>query len=272
MLVALASLKASPGVTTTALALTASWPAQRRLLIEADPSGGDLGPWLGLPPTPGLVGLAAAARHERGRSVIWRHARELAAGTHLVVAPAGAEQAAACLATLAGTPVLSPFTSEPAVAVADCGRLDPGSPALDVAAQAAVTLLLVRPQASDLSHLAPRIRGLATAGLRLGLLLAPANRSLAEAAYQPEEITATLKIPVHGSIPADPRAAAHLIRHQGEYGKARRLPLLRTTSALAAALAANIGPRANRHHPGSGQRTAPAHRNGLEVTTGDRHG
>ena len=52
-LIALASVKGSPGVTTTCLALAAAWPARRRLVIEADPAGGDLGPWLGLPRAPG---------------------------------------------------------------------------------------------------------------------------------------------------------------------------------------------------------------------------
>ena len=51
-LIALASVKGSPGVTTTCLVLAAAWPGQRRLIIEADPAGGDLGPWLGLPPAP----------------------------------------------------------------------------------------------------------------------------------------------------------------------------------------------------------------------------
>ena len=48
-LIALASVKSSPGVTTAALALASMWKnAERRLLVEADPGGGDLGLWLGL--------------------------------------------------------------------------------------------------------------------------------------------------------------------------------------------------------------------------------
>ena len=106
-LIALASVKSSPGVTTTALALASMWKtAPRRLLLEADPGGGDLGLWLGLPADSGLAGLAAAARHGHEAGLAWRHARELAGGTHLVAAPAGAEQAAACVAALsaAGLP------------------------------------------------------------------------------------------------------------------------------------------------------------------------
>src|SRR6266566_1751510 len=111
-LIALASVKGSPGVTTTCLALAAAWPGKRRLVIEADPAGGDLGPWLGLPPAPGLTGLAAAARH-------------------------------------AGS-IFASLAAGPETVIADCGRLDPGSPALAVAAQAEVTLLMVRPRVSEL--------------------------------------------------------------------------------------------------------------------------
>ena len=79
-LIALASVKSSPGVTTAALALASGGAGTRRLLVEADPSGGDLGLWLGLPAAAGLAGLAAAARHRHDTGLAWRHARELAGG------------------------------------------------------------------------------------------------------------------------------------------------------------------------------------------------
>jgi len=241
-LVALASVKASPGVTTTALALAAAWPVRRRLLIEADPSGGDLGPWLAVPPVPGLTSLAAEARHDHGQGLIWQHAQELADGLHVVIAPAGAGQAAVCLSTLAGTGVLAPFTRGPGVAVADCGRLDPASPAMAVAAQATVTLLLVRPRVSELSHLAPRITGLINAGLRLGLLLAPlCRRTNPEANYGAREIAATLDIPVHVSLPDDARTATGLIASRGAL-PAGKPALAQTAAALAAALDADTRP------------------------------
>ena len=269
-LVALASVKGSPGVTITALALAATWPARERLLLEADPAGGDLGPWLDLPPSPGLVGLAAAARHDDGGGAVWDHARQVAGGLHVVVAPVGAEQASACLATLAATALTGPPGPDPAVMIADCGRLDPRSPALPVAAQADLTLLLVRPQVSELSHLAPRIAGLERAGLRLGLLLAPAaGRLPAGPAYSPQEITATLDLPVHATIPADPRAAAHLIASRGDVGStARRRPLLRTAASLAAGLAGH-GSLPDGTQPDStdtDRDETPA-----EVTAGDKH-
>jgi len=251
-LIALASVKASPGVTTTALALAAVWPARRRLLIEADPSGGDLCAWLGLPLAPGLSGLAADVRHDQSRGVVWRHARQLAGGVHAVAAPAGAEQAAACLATVAGTRIFTQFAAEPAVAVADCGRLDPGSPALAVAAQADITLLLVRPRVSELSHLAPRVAALTQAGLHLGLLLAPdTGRAPAEAAYAAGEIAVTLVVPVYARFPDDPGGAAHLVRQLGQFRGCKRLPLARSAASLAACLATAPGPPASGAMPAS---------------------
>lgn len=260
-LVAVASVKASPGVTTTALALAAAWPARRRLLIEADPSGGDLGPWLGLPAAPGLASLAAAARHDHRQALIWHHAQELAAGLHVIVAPAGAGQAGACLSTLAATSVLAPVTSGPAVVVADCGRLDPGSPAMAVAAQASLTLLVTRPYVSDLSHLAPRLAVLSSAGIRAGLLLAPADRP-PQPAYGTQEIASTLGIPVQAVIPQDPRAAAQLIEGRGVLA-AGRSPLVQAIADLAAALDTDSSwppaPGPQDQYPGevtAGERTA----------------
>ncbi|MDF0752962.1 hypothetical protein NLU14_22305, partial [Marinobacter sp. 71-i] len=67
MLISIASVKGSPGVTSTALALAAVWP-RPVVLLEADPSGGDLayrckaahgGP---VAANKGLLQLAAAVR------------------------------------------------------------------------------------------------------------------------------------------------------------------------------------------------------------------
>lgn len=241
MLVALASVKGSPGVTTTGLALAAAWPAARRLLIEADPAGGDLATRLNLPPAPGLMGLAAAARHDIGPDAVWRHAHHLGGGLHVLTAPAGGEQASACLAALAATPVLARFADgrEPVV-IADCGRLDPGTPALPLARHAQLTVLLARPHLGDLAHLAQRIPGLAGAGLELAVLLAASPRRLpSEATYPAPEVAATLGIPVLGQLPADEHGVALLNRSPAGLPRGGRLvPLLRTARGLAGTLAA----------------------------------
>jgi hypothetical protein len=267
-LIALASVKSSPGVTTAALALASTWKtAERQLLVEADPSGGDLGLWLGLPADSGLAGLAAAARHGHGAGLPWRHARELAGGTHLVTAPAGAEQAAACVTALAAAELPQELAAGPEPALADCGRLYPGSPALAVAAAAAVTLLVVRPRVSELAHLEPRIRGLEQAGLRLALILtAGPRRAPGEPSYPAEEIAATLGVPVQATLPGDPRAAEQLCRRAGDPGPARRLPLLREAAAAAAALDAALGQPPDAPALPAG----PHDRDETEVSVGDR--
>lgn len=269
-LIALASVKGSPGCTTTALALAAVWPGPERLLLEADPGGGDLGPWLDLPQAPGPVGLAAAARHDHVSETVWDHAQQIADGLHVVVAPVGAEQASACLATVAATAIRHLPGRDPRVVIADCGRLDPGSPALRIAMEADLTLLLVRPQVSDLAHLAPRITGLTGVGLKLGLLLAPAaGRVPGEPTYGTQEITSTLDLPVHAAIPADARATAKLIASRGRPQTAARRPLLRAAAALADSLAAHAGQQASQHRDGMLPKRdeKPA----AEVTAGDQH-
>lgn len=72
MLTVLLSAKGSPGVTTSALALASAWPSDSAtVLVEADPSGGDLGIRLrrrgeALPATPTVATLAARARDDEG--------------------------------------------------------------------------------------------------------------------------------------------------------------------------------------------------------------
>jgi MinD-like ATPase involved in chromosome partitioning or flagellar assembly len=267
-LIALASLKSSPGVTTTALALASMWKtAPRRLLLEADPGGGDLGLWLGLPAGSGLAGLAAAARHGHEGGLAWRHATELAGGTHLVAAPAGADQAAACVAALAAAKLPQELAAAEEPVLADCGRLYPGSPALAVAAAAAFTLLVVRPRVSELAHLEPRVRGLEQAGLRLSVVLAADDRRPpSEPSYPAEEIAGVLGIPVQGPLPADPRAVEQLCRRAGDPGPARRMPLLREAAAAARALETALGhPPAAPDLPGG-----PQDLDETEAVVGDR--
>jgi hypothetical protein len=267
-LIALASVKSSPGVTTAALALASAWPAtQRRLLVEADPSGGDLGLWLGLPAAAGLAGLAAAARQGHNGDLPWRHARELAGGVHLITAPAGAEQAAACVAALTTANLPQELAGAPEPVLADCGRLYPGSPALAVAAAAAVTLLVARPRVSELAHLEPRIRELERAGLRLALLLVDGGRRPpGEPSYPAGEIAAALGVPVQAALPADRRAVEQLYRRAAGTGPGRRLPLLREAATAAAALQAALG-----HPPAAPGRPAGPHdHHDKEVSAGDR--
>lgn len=91
--IALCSLKGSPGATTAALALATSTTLRAdTLLVEADPAGGDLAARLGFPSEPGLASLAAAGRRELDARLVEQH-RQQVAGIDIVAAPVGASAA-----------------------------------------------------------------------------------------------------------------------------------------------------------------------------------
>ncbi|WP_309114721.1 chromosome partitioning protein [Saccharothrix sp.] len=212
MLVSVVSLKGSPGVTTFAVALAASWPsAGRALLVEADPSGGDLAVRLGVPAALGLVGVAAAVRHGCDAEALWRHSRQLPGGLGVVVAPPDAEQASGALRALAeGVDVIRAAADQSdTVVVADCGRMDPGSSAMAIVQRSDVVVLLSRAHAEDLAHLLNRLDAVGRWGRRAVFLLAGTGYSTVEVAW-------ALGVAPLGRVPWDRVGAAAL------WGRSRR--------------------------------------------------
>ncbi|WP_432850670.1 carbon monoxide dehydrogenase maturation protein [Amycolatopsis sp. CA-161197] len=208
MLVALCSLKGSPGVTTVAVALATQWPRPEltyRLVAEVDPSGGDLAMRFGVPATPGLVSLAAVARRTGDPTAVWEHTRPLPDGVRMLLAPPGGVHARAALHTMAagaGRSMLRELSRDPRVVVlADCGRIDPGSPAEAVARQSDTLLVLTRTHAEDLAHAAARLTELAGWTPRPGLLLVGEG-------YPTADVERGLGVPAVGRIPHDPAVGA----------------------------------------------------------------
>lgn len=240
MLIALASLKSSPGVTTTALALAALWPGgQKVVAVEADPAGGDLAARFGINPVPGLVSLSAAARRDRRAQCVFEHAQALPGGLPLVAAPAAPEQAASALELLAGDGqgLWDNLARERGVvAVVDCGRLDPGSHAHRIVAAADIALLVVRPRLDECDRLAKSLDALAlraqASRTELGLVLAGGG-------FEREQVQESMRMRVWAALPHDRRGAAWL---GGVVGKRRRLASLalpKAARALGADLAAH---------------------------------
>jgi MinD-like ATPase involved in chromosome partitioning or flagellar assembly len=266
-LISVVSLKGSPGVTTAALALATVWPVRRRLLIELDPAGGDLGVRLALPTGGGLAGLATAARRPESHQPVWPFAHELAGGLYVLPAPPGAEQASACLRTLDAAGVLHRLTGDAAageaVVIADCGRLDPGSLSGQARVPADAALVVVRPHLSDLAHVTGRLDAIRQQTDVIGLvLITGAGLPRADPAYPPDEISQALNAPVLGSLPADSRGAAVLAAGRVQQIRAgRRLPLIRAARALVEAVAGHLPP-ASEAAPGP----TPAHGHGAPAT------
>ncbi|QFU86714.1 carbon monoxide dehydrogenase maturation protein [Amycolatopsis sp. YIM 10] len=274
MLIALCSVKGSPGVTTVAVALAVKWPqaeSTRRLVAEVDPAGGDLAMRFGLPVTPGLVSLAAAARRTHDPAVAWGHTQPLLSDVRVLLAPPGGTHARAALSTLAtapGGPLLPAVARDPAVVVlADCGRVDPGSPAEVIARRADALVLVTGTLGDDLAHTAARLGELARWTPRPGLLLTGDG-------YPTADVERELGIPAIGRFPHDPAAAATLSGHRPPPGRRGSGGLAHQAAVLARTLAGPASPVASpsanapgsvpgvpaqqvRHQPGGAAITPP---------------
>jgi hypothetical protein len=250
--VAFASAKASPGVTTTVAALVATWPVERDLVVaELDPAGGDLVVRFDLASEPGLVSLAAAGRRELDRSTFADHTQPLpfvagsasgsgpdgagdAGARRVLVGPVAPDQAGAALAALRGG-LPGVLSTLPADVLVDCGRLDPGSAAHDVACQADLLVMVARPVVAEVHHLATRLTTLRPKALSLLLV--------GDRPYSVAEVADAIGASPLGTLPVDDRAAAALtVGHANAVRVLRRSRLLRDARALAEGLAAWLPP------------------------------
>ena len=231
MRVAIGSVKSSPGVTTTALALASSWPGDGdSVLIACDPAGGDIASYWLLDEDPGLTSFAAATRRPEF-AADWRlHTQELPGGQRVVVGPSGTRQARAALSMLAAAPDTLPGGE--AASILDCGRLDIDSPALRLWLDADVAVVLIRATVAEVSHLAAWREA---AGHRnASVVLAPGGP------YGKADVERALSLPVIAELPRDDVAAAVLSgRTTVRARSAKRvgmLPLMRAAHSLAATL------------------------------------
>lgn len=231
MLVALCSLKGSPGVTTSALGLAAGWPsAGQPVVVECDPAGGDLVARFRLETAPGLMSLAAAARHSTETGLIWQHTQRLPGGLPVIVGPTGAIQAGASLAQLvqSGTRVLRQAADRAGtVVIADCGRLAPDSPALEVVREADVTLLLARARDDALAHVATQWHTAERWSQRPCFVLVGEG-------YPSDEVARELDVEVMARIPQDSKGAAALGGQPGRRAAPARSSLGQAMARLAA--------------------------------------
>ena len=243
MLIGLCSVKGSPGVTTTAVALAMRWPGAEPILLEADPAGGDLGTRFGLASLPGLGSLAAAARRSDDPAQLAEHCQTLPGGPPVVVGPVGAEQAQAMLAMLAGrgAQLLRAVAADPNVVVLlDAGRVQPGSPTVWLLRGASAVLVLARPRAEDLAHVTGVLRVVPTWTRCPGLVLIGGG-------YSPAEVERELGIPALATLPDDPRGADVLCGRPGTRG-VHRCALGQAAARLAGQILTQLHARAGGHN------------------------
>ena len=148
--------------------------------------------------------------------------------------------------------------------IADCGRLGPDGPQYDLVAQAAVVLLVTRPNAGDVIRLRDRAAAVASAvnargrrGFTSSVAVLADQRTLRATAAEVGQALAQGNVPaaVAGGLADDPKGAELL---RGEWGgRLDKTLLIRTAREIAQQLAASLPAARDDRGPGpAAQQTA----------------
>src|SRR5512144_146310 len=238
--VAFASAKGSPGVTTSALAVAAVW-GRPVLLAECDPAGGDLlaGYLQGrVERGAGLLEVAIAARRGLAPADVLSRALRLDDSGFLALLPGLSGATPAGALTDAWPRLADAFAAlgageGPVDVLADCGRLAAPHRPSDVLARADRVVLVVRPTLPQVQHARAQVAALrrdpmgGTEDPALGVLV------VGERPYPPSEVAAALDLPLLGALPHDPPAAAVLSGQAVRGRRFDRSPLIRAARQAA---------------------------------------
>ena len=252
-LIAIASDKGAPGVTTAALALAAVWP-RPVLLAECDPAGGDLVyrfPAVGgghLDPRRGVLSLAVVARRGMQSQQVWEHVQKLHGGLDVLAGVTNAEQGAG-LSLLWG-PIGKALASLPqADVIADCGRLGADGPLYDLLAEATTVVLVTKVHVADVIRLRDRATAFAAAaqsrGRRnfgVGVVVVADHKKFRASLGEVQHVLgqANARATVLGGIAHDTRGADLL---SGEWGgNLDRTMLIKTAREVARQLVQGLPP------------------------------
>lgn len=239
---AVCSAHGAPGATTTALAMTWSWPLvqpeRRVLLVDADPAGSGLLTGLlrtGVAETAGLLALAARRAPLSAEDVI-ECAVALDADSARMVVPGVAEPLQA--RPLNGTwNALRLSTRElgrlGVDVVLDVGRLGHRYEPTPLLEEADLVTVVVRGDLASLVPAAAAIRALRAA--RPGRI--PPGALVIGSGYSPAEISEALEVSATLSLPRDEWAASALTSGRTAGWRFDRSPLLRSARAVVERLA-----------------------------------
>ena len=152
---------AGDACTTTAVALVSAWPASHDvLLIEADPTGGDLAAWFDLPVSPSLSTVVTRVL-DGAWPEVERHARVANSGLRIIPAPPRSGEAAQAVAESARSLVTCLANRPSPVVIADTGRVQPSPAAHPFVGAAAVTVVVHRQATQSSRAAAARLQRLA---------------------------------------------------------------------------------------------------------------
>lgn len=244
-LIAVASAKGSPGVTTTALLLGALWP-RPVVVAECDPAGGDVA--LRMPAADGgvldaergLLSMAAAGRKAFYPEIVGEHTQTLLGGLDVLAGVRIPEQATGMKNQW---PQLGPLFAdlEGTDVIADLGRIGATTPQNALLEAASDVVLVVGVEPSAVVHLRERLRAVSgrvggpTATRLHVVVISPVKRAqpvreIREAIERGEAEVASVDHLAH-----DPRGALFFAGQVR--GRADRTDLVRTARPIVADLA-----------------------------------
>ncbi|TCN37986.1 hypothetical protein EV644_110120 [Kribbella orskensis] len=243
-LVALASAKGSPGVTTASLVLGALWP-RPVLLAECDPAGSDVAIRMTAPggqplnSDRGLVSLAAAGRKGLGDDVIMAHSQQLDGGLDVMIGVRSPEQIGGMggLWEPLGISFNQMFSAD---VIADCGRIGPASPQVPVVQAARLVVLVCTATGSSVAHLRERLSSLVhhvDAQLGVVVVADPKRRDGVKQVWSVLDAM-SVRVQHRWHLAYDPAGAA-FFDGRGQ-GRLDRTPLIRTATDIAAEMASLV--------------------------------
>lgn len=226
--------------TTTAVALASGWPMSGdTVLVEADPSGGDLAAWFDMPVAPSLSTVVTRVL-DGAWPEIERHTRLAESGLRLIPAPARAAEAAQAVGESARSLVASLAALRSPVTIADAGALPPSPTSHPFIGAAALNLLVHRQASQSARAAAVRLQRLADQVEAFSASPAPLVVAVVGSSpFDLGEIERLLvdrvgALPVAG-LPHDPLAASVFGGRTGVSARRlSRLPLMRAARDLAA--------------------------------------
>jgi hypothetical protein len=163
VIVALGSVRGSPGVTSWTMLLAAAWEQESvdrgRVVLEADPDGGVLAARYGVGVDPGAITFAASHRRGVGEWLeVAEHSRDLGSNVMLIPGTESADRASSMWRDAAPTTASAIAANSRFDWFVDCGRFRPESPSLAFTDVAALTILVVGPMIEDLLQLPATLR------------------------------------------------------------------------------------------------------------------
>ncbi len=147
--------------TTTTVALAAAWPiSEEAIVVEADPTGGDLAAWFDMPVSPSLSTVVTRVL-DGAWPEIERHTRLADNGVRLIPAPTRAAEAAQAVGESARSLVSTLAALRSPVTIADTGKIQLSPASHPFVGAASVTVVVHRQATQSARAAAVRLQRLA---------------------------------------------------------------------------------------------------------------